>query len=147
MLAIVYPEAAQLHRDRLRTRPSTFDPDVLRRLRIGEATTERAIAEAQQWREEFQSDVNAVFQEVDVVANPTIPIDVPRIADVDLAASTKELARFTYTWAMYGGPSVTMPCGTHPTSGMPVGLHLSAPPWHEHVALQAALRLEETNAG
>ena len=147
MLAIMYPEAAQLHRERLRTDPSSFDPDVLRRLRLGEATTKRDIAEAQQWREKFQSDMDAVFQDVDVVANPTIPVDAPRIADVDLAASTKEMARFTYTWAMYGGPSITTPCGTHPTSGMPVGLHLSAPPWHEHLALQAALHLEKADPG
>lgn len=145
MLAIMYPEAAQLHRDRLRDAPSTFDPDVLRRLRIGEATTERHIAEAGRWREKFQSDVDDVFRDVDLVVNPTIPVDVPRIADVDLAASTKEMARFTYAWAMYGGPSVTVPCGMHPASGMPVGLHLSAPPWHEQVALQAALRLEEAD--
>lgn len=145
MLAIMYPEAAQLHRDRLRTDPSSFDPDVLRRLRLGEATTERHITEAQRWREKFQSDVDDVFRDVDVVANPTIPVDVPRIADVDLAASTKEMARFTYAWAMYGGPSVTVRCGTHPVSDMPVGLHLSAPPWHEHRTLQAALLLEEAD--
>lgn len=147
MLTIMYPEAAQFHKERLRTNPSTFDPDVLRRLRIGEATAEWDIETAQQWRRGFQSDLNVMFQELDVVASPTIPIDVPHIADVDLAASTTEIARFTYTWAMYGGPSITVPCGQHPGSGMPVGLQLSAAPWHEHVALQAALRLEETMSG
>lgn len=143
MLAIMYPEAAQFHRDRLRADPSAFDPDVLRRLRIGEATTAREIEDAQRWRSDFKSGVDDVFADVDVVATPTIPIDVPRIADVDLAASTTEMARFTYTWAMYGGPSITVPCGRHPRSGMPIGLQLSAEPWREHVTLQAALRFEE----
>ncbi len=143
MLAIMYPEAVRFHQDRMRAAPWTFNPDVLRRLRVGEDTTARETEDAQRWRGEFTSTLDDVFTEVDVVATPTIPVDVPRIADVDLTASTTEIARFTYTWAMYGGPSVTVPCGTHPRSGMPVGLQLSAAPWQEHVALQAALRFEE----
>lgn len=138
MIEIVYPEAAAFHASRMGDRPGDFDPDVLRRLRIGESTAPARTEDAHRWRTGFRSELNTLFHRVDIVVTPTIPIDVPRIADVDLAASTREIGRFTYAWAMYGGPSISLPCGPHPDSGMPVGLQLSAAPWHEHVLLHAA---------
>jgi aspartyl-tRNA(Asn)/glutamyl-tRNA(Gln) amidotransferase subunit A len=142
MLDIMYPEAAAVHAERMRQAPETIDPDVLRRLRIGALVPPERTEEAQSWRREFQRRVDEMFGSVDVVATPTIPIDVPVRDAVDLAASTRQIARFTYVWAMYGGPSMSLPCGLHPGSGMPVGLQLAAAPWREDVLLRAAAGYE-----
>ena len=40
------------------------------------------------------------------------------------------------------GPSVSLPCGSHPDSGMPVGLHMAAARWREDVLLRAAAGYE-----
>jgi aspartyl-tRNA(Asn)/glutamyl-tRNA(Gln) amidotransferase subunit A len=143
MLTILYPEAAAVHRERMAGRSGTIDPDVLRRLRLGLAVTAAERECALAWREEFRGRVDEVFDTVDVVVTPTIPVDVPFLDDVDLAASTSEIARFTYVWSMYGGPSISVPCGFHPVSGMPVGLQLSAAPWREDLLLRVAARYED----
>lgn len=143
MLDIMYPEAAAVHAARLRDAPGTFDPDVLRRLRLGQAVSPRQTAAAREWQAGFRHAVDALFDDVDVILTPTIPIDVPPRESVDLVASTRDIARFTYTWSCYGGPSLSLPCGFHPASGMPVGLQLSTRPWQEHLLLQAAVRYEE----
>jgi aspartyl-tRNA(Asn)/glutamyl-tRNA(Gln) amidotransferase subunit A len=142
MLDIMYPEAAAAHAERIRRAPQTIDSDVLRRLRIGALVPAERIERARQWRQDFRRRVDQLFGSVDVVATPTMPIDVPLRDGVDLAASTRQIARFTYVWAMYGGPSISLPCGVHPGSGMPVGLQLAAAPWHEDMLLRAAAGYE-----
>lgn len=146
MLEILYPEAVALHRDRLRDAPETIDPDVLRRLRLGAEISVERSEKAQQWRQRFRQRVDEVFASQDVILTPTLPTDVPARDSVDLAASTREIARYTYVWSMYGGPSITVPCGRHPESGMPVGVQLAAAPWQEHVLLRAAAGLERITA-
>ncbi|MBK0870184.1 amidase [Saccharopolyspora sp. HNM0986] len=146
MLEILYPEAAALHRDRLRDAPGTIDPDVLRRLRLGAGISAGRSEKARRWRQRFRQRVDEVFASQDVILTPTLPTDVPARDSVDLAASTREIARYTYVWSMYGGPSITVPCGRHPESGMPVGLQLAAAPWREHVLLRAAAGLERITA-
>ncbi|MCX2729579.1 amidase [Saccharopolyspora sp. NFXS83] len=145
MLDMMYPEAAEVHEERVRLRPETLDPDVLRRIRLGHEVPPRRAQEARRWRGGFQRRVDDVFAEVDVIATPTIPVDVPRRDAVDLADSTRSIARFTYVWSMYGGPSISVPCGRHPDSGMPVGIQLTAARWQDHLALRAALAVEEVS--
>lgn len=142
MIDIMYPEAAAVHADRLWSTPGSVDPDVLRRLRSGQQVPAASTERAREWRHRYRRGVDAAFAEVDVIATPTVPVDVPLRGSVDLAAAIREIARFTYAWSMYGGPSVSVPCGLHPMSGMPVGMQLTAPPWHDHVLLGAALRCE-----
>ncbi|MEV6898514.1 amidase [Amycolatopsis sp. NPDC051372] len=142
MLDVMYPEAAAVHAARLRDAPDSIDPDVRRRLLLGLGVPPTRTAAAREWLTGFRARVDAVFTEVDVVLTPTIPVDVPLREGVDLAASTREIARFTYAWSAYGGPSLSVPGGLHPTSGMPVGVQLSAAPWREDVLLGAAAAFE-----
>ncbi|WP_432853116.1 amidase [Amycolatopsis sp. CA-161197] len=142
MLDVMYPEAAAVHAARLRDAPESIDPDVRRRLLLGLEVPPAQTEAARAWLTGFRSRVDAVFTEVDVVLTPTIPVDVPLREGVDLAASTREIARFTYAWSAYGGPSLSVPGGVHPSSGMPVGVQLSAAPWREDVLLGAAEAFE-----
>ncbi|MGW4489843.1 amidase [Amycolatopsis sp. NPDC004368] len=143
MIEMMYPEAAAVHARRLREEPDTIDPDVLRRLRIGQSIAPETSARARAWQRDFRGRVDVLFEGCDVILTPTIPVDVPRRDAVDLAASTREIARFCYVWSCYGGPSISLPGGDHPGSGMPVGVQLSAAPWQEDRLLWAAATLEE----
>lgn len=140
---ILYPEAAAFHAQRIAGRATDFDHDVLRRLRIGEETTSARTRSARKWQVAFQENLDVIFRDVDIVATPTVPLDVPPIAGLDLAAAISDIGRFTYAWSLYGGPSISLPCGLHPESGMPVGLQLSAARWHEHLLFQAGARLQD----
>ncbi|MFI5613154.1 amidase [Amycolatopsis sp. NPDC051903] len=143
MLDVMYPEAAAVHAARLRDAPETIDPDVRRRLRLGLAVPPERTAAARAWHRDFRAAVDALFAHVDVIVTPTIPVDVPLAEGVDLAASTREIARFTYTWSSYGGPSLSVPGGVHPESSLPVGVQLSAAPWRDDVLLLAAEVFEQ----
>lgn len=143
MLEIMYPEAAAVHAERIAHAPETIDPDVMRRLRIGMSVPPETTENAHRLRREFRRRVDELFESVDVIVTPTIPTDVPRRDAVDLATSTRDVARFTYAWSLYGGPALSLPCGTHPESGMPVGMQLVAAPWREHVLLRAARGAED----
>lgn len=142
MIKVMYPEAAAVHRERLARTPGVIDPEVLRRLRIGLTISADDRAAALGWRARFQRRLDGVFENVDVIAAPTVPVDVPLIEGVDRAAAVRDLARLTYIWSQYGGPSISVPCGLHPTSGMPVGLQLSAVPWREDLLIQVAAAYE-----
>lgn len=138
MFRIVYPEAAAFHAARLETAPERFGEDVRRRLQLGVGVDARAMAEAIAWRRNWQRQLERVFTEVDIILTPTVPVDVPLIEGAEMIRTTHEITRFTYAFSMFSGPSVSVPCGQHSTSGMPIGAHLTAAPWREDLLLRAA---------
>jgi aspartyl-tRNA(Asn)/glutamyl-tRNA(Gln) amidotransferase subunit A len=82
--------------------------------------------------------VERVLLDVDVILTPTVPVDVPRVEGAELIRTTHEITRFTYGFSMFHGPSISVPCGLHPASGMPMGAHLTAAPWREDVLFRTA---------
>jgi amidase len=70
-----------------------------------------------------------------VVAQPAMPHGTSLDADV--------LPGFSYamTHSLTGWPVVVVRAGTSP-EGLPIGVQIAARPWHEHVALAAALHIE-----
>jgi len=138
MFRIVYPEAAAFHSERLQSAPERFGEDVHRRLQLGVGVDAREMALAIDWRRRWQRRLERVFEGVDLVLTPTIPVDVPLVEDTEMIRTTHEITRFTYAFSMFAGPSLSLPCGLHPTSGMPIGAHLTAAPWREDLLLRAA---------
>jgi aspartyl-tRNA(Asn)/glutamyl-tRNA(Gln) amidotransferase subunit A len=123
---IVYSELSEVHRDRLRSAPERFQPDTLARARLGLSLTDADRARAFQARATFQAALDDLFTEVDAILTPTMPIDVPLIGGGDVIAVSRRLGRFTYPWSLYAGPTLALPVGFHPLSGMPVGAQLTA---------------------
>ncbi len=151
LYVVVYHDLAALHAARLRDAPERFQPDTLTRLRLGlelsAADRERAMTRLAQ----FRAGVEEVLAGVDVLVTPTVPVDVPRVgAEPDVVALTQRVGELTAPWAVHRGPTLSVPVGPHPASGMPVGMQLTGPvgaddavcaagawfqdhtPWHEH---------------
>lgn len=137
LYTIVYAGMADLHEARLAA-PHLFHPDTLARVRVGTGVTEGDRAEALEARAEFQRGLDEVFAGVDVLLTPTLPVDVPLAAtDDDVLALTRRLALLTAPWSLHAGPTLALPVGRHPLSGMPVGAQLTAPAGGEDRLLDA----------
>lgn len=87
-----------------------------------------------------------VFDTVNVLVSPTIPITAPLIADVanpEVYRQANMLAlRNTALANLFGWCAVTLPTGLD-AHGIPSGLQIIAPPMQEHVLLSAALAVEK----
>jgi aspartyl-tRNA(Asn)/glutamyl-tRNA(Gln) amidotransferase subunit A len=127
LYTIVYAGMVDLHQERL-AHPELFQPDTLTRVRVGTGVTDGARAEAVEARAEFQRGLDDVFTRVDVLLTPALPVDVPRArTSEEVLLLTRRLTQLSAPWSLHAGPTLALPAGRHPVSGMPVGLQLTGP--------------------
>ena len=142
---ITATEGAALHLDRLRTCPAEFDPAVRDRLLAGVLVPAVLVTQAQKLRRQFQADMLALFETVDVILAPATPCGAPLLGqqmfELDGVALPvrANMGLFTQPISFIGLPVVTVPV---PGPGMPVGVQVIAAPWREDVALRVAWALE-----
>jgi aspartyl-tRNA(Asn)/glutamyl-tRNA(Gln) amidotransferase subunit A len=137
LYTLIYSGLPDVHRERLQ-HPELFHPDTLTRVLLGSGLTDGHRDEALAARADFQQALDEVFDDVDVLLTPTLAVDVPRIDDsADAVATTRLLARFTSPWSLHAGPTLALPVGRHPVSGMPVGAQLTAAVGGEDLLLDA----------
>jgi aspartyl-tRNA(Asn)/glutamyl-tRNA(Gln) amidotransferase subunit A len=77
-----------------------------------------------------------LFERIDVIVTPTVPIPAPRIADGDPKAIAS-LARFTRFFNILGLPAISIPCGFS-DEGMPIGLQIAGKAFDESTVLRVA---------
>ncbi|WP_255182700.1 amidase [Rhodococcus sp. WWJCD1] len=124
---IVYSDLARRHRHRLDTEPSRFQPATHERIALGLSISESDRARALAGRDLFREAMTTTFEMVDVVLTPAMPVDVPpRDGGDDVVALSRRMGQFTYPWSLHAGPTLALPVGFHPSSGMPVGAQLTA---------------------
>jgi aspartyl-tRNA(Asn)/glutamyl-tRNA(Gln) amidotransferase subunit A len=143
LYTIVYLELLELHRDRL-AEPGRFQADTLARIHLGGGLTEGHRDQALAVRTEYQQGLAELFADLDVLLTPTLPVDVPlAAADDDLLSTTRRLGQFTAPWSLHAGPTLALPAGRHPVSGMPVGVQLTAAVGGEDLLLDAGAWYQE----
>ncbi|OZE78332.1 amidase [Rhodococcus sp. 15-649-2-2] len=124
---IVYGDLARRHRHRLDTEPSRFQPATYERIALGLSISESDRARALAGRDRFREAMTTTFEMVDVALTPAMPVDVPpRDGGDDVVALSRRMGQFTYPWSLHDGPTLALPVGFHPSSGMPVGAQLTA---------------------
>jgi aspartyl-tRNA(Asn)/glutamyl-tRNA(Gln) amidotransferase subunit A len=124
---LVYADLAVTHRERIERSPQLFQPDTLERFRLGLGITAVERAAAVAGRSALQARLDAVFADVDALLTPTLPVDVPLAAPGDVVAVSRRLGFLTYPWSLHAGPTLALPAGLHPASGMPAGVQLTGP--------------------
>jgi aspartyl-tRNA(Asn)/glutamyl-tRNA(Gln) amidotransferase subunit A len=140
---VMQAEAAFQHRERLAAEPASFSPDVLTRLRAGDDPSASELAGSYLWRARYRRRLELAFSQLDAVIAPTLGADVPPIEGEDSLPQTRLIGRLTYPWAMYHGPTLNLPVGFHPSSGMPVGMAVVAAPWAEAVLIRIAAAYQD----
>lgn len=145
---ITMAEGASLHLDRLRTRHADYDPDVRDRLLAGAMIPGAWVTKAQKFRGLFRAQMQALFEEVDVLIAPATPCVAPRIGQKTFVLGGKELpvrpnlGIFTQPISFIGLPVVSVPVWLE-VSPLPIGVQIIAAPWREDIALRVAAWLEE----
>jgi aspartyl-tRNA(Asn)/glutamyl-tRNA(Gln) amidotransferase subunit A len=77
--AMQFPEATEAHLDWLRTRLPDYDPDVRARLLVGLFVAPETREAGRRAREAARDGIRRVFERVDLLAAPTMPVLPPRI--------------------------------------------------------------------
>jgi 1-carboxybiuret hydrolase len=144
---ITAAEGAALHLDRLRRRPSDFDPAVRDRLLAGAMLPAESIVKAQKFRAWFRARAAEIFAEVDIVLAPATPCRAPLSgqklvnldgADVSVRAN---LGIYTQPISLIGLPVATVPVFTD-GEHLPIGVQMIGPAWREDLVLRVAHDLE-----
>jgi aspartyl-tRNA(Asn)/glutamyl-tRNA(Gln) amidotransferase subunit A len=98
---------------------------------------------AQKVRTLIRRDFDEAFRSCDVVAGPVAPTVAFKLGERTRDPLQMYLADvFTITCNLAALPGMSVPCGLHAESGMPVGLQLLGRPFDEATLLRAARALE-----
>lgn len=143
LMPMVHADAAAVHETRLRDAPERFGPDVLERLRQGEAVTSQQYAHHMRFKERWLRRIDQTFQEVDVILTPTCPVTAPLASNsVRMIETTRGISRFTYAWSLAGTPALSVPVG-FASNGLPAAMQLIGPRWHDARVLALGARYQE----
>lgn len=134
-VTILIAEAWRNDGSLLERRREGVGTDVTTMLEIGSTVTEDLVAEAEAARRRWKEEIESVFERVQVIALPTLPMFAPRI-DEDVTP----LASFTLAFNLSGSPALALPV---PADGsLPASLQLVGPLDGEEVLLAAGRQVE-----
>jgi aspartyl-tRNA(Asn)/glutamyl-tRNA(Gln) amidotransferase subunit A len=144
-------EALANHWDWIRTRASDYGRDVYSLIRgaMNQRSSEYILAQAR--REKYGERLAQVLQSVDVLAVPAIPMEAPRIEEIEVIVGGKResvrsaFLRLTRPGNLSGLPAITLPCGFS-NEELPVGLQLIGRRWDETMLLRVAYSFEQATS-
>ncbi|HXZ36891.1 MAG TPA: amidase [Thermodesulfobacteriota bacterium] len=134
-----------------RTRPMDLGDDVRSRINLGAAIMATQYLKAQAVRRKIRETFSRVFQKVDVIVTPQLPITAPKIGQGTISwgrrteAVPSALTRFTRIYNLVGIPSLSIPCGFS-KAGLPVGLQVAGKPFDEATVLKVGHAYESNTA-
>jgi aspartyl-tRNA(Asn)/glutamyl-tRNA(Gln) amidotransferase subunit A len=139
---ILLVEALETHRRYIKRR-AEYGEAVRLLLERGEQITPAELRAAKRVRREFTREFVMVWEKVDLLVTPTLPVTAPligqnMIGDEDTRAC---LTRFVRVFNITGVPALTVPCGRD-HHGLPIGLQIIGPKRTESTVLRAGLALE-----
>ena len=145
--AVRSAEAYAYHAELVEKSPELYQPETLARLRADAGAKTTAYILARREVDRTRRASAAVFESVDVIVTPTVPVQPPLLADVGASvASSMALGartiRNTSPFNVYGWPTISVPCG-FTRSGLPIGLQIAAANGADATVLQVANAYEQ----
>lgn len=148
---ITASEGANLHLEKLRSRPQDFDPATRDRFLAGALIPSNWYIQAQRFRKWYRDKVREIFQNVDIIIAPTTPITAPLIGQQTMILDGEEilvrpyLGQFTQPLSFIGLPVLSIP--VRRPNALPLGVQLIAAPYNEAKIIQIAAYLESIETG
>jgi len=147
---IALAEATHYHESKghFPARSSEYGDDVRHRLELGRKVSAADYLRALEVKREITAEFDSVFQDVDAILAPTLPITAPLIGEKEVSIGGKKetvrsaLVRLNRPANLTGHPAMSLPCGLT-RSGLPIGLQLIGPYWSEFQLLSIALAYED----
>jgi aspartyl-tRNA(Asn)/glutamyl-tRNA(Gln) amidotransferase subunit A len=137
-------EALAYHYKWVNQRPADYDPAIRSRLEEGKSLSAVEYLQALERRKAYTRNFEAVFQTIDILLTPTIPIAAPRLTETEVSVGARAredvritLLRLTRPANLTGQPAISLPCGFS-QDGLPIGLQLIGRHWEEDVVLRSA---------
>lgn len=137
-------EIYEYHEAMVNNSPQLYDPRTLYRIqRCAGITASQYIRERRRLAE-FRRASERIFEQVDVVISPTVPVPAPKLAEVEALAvadvrpfEVKNLLRNTSPFSVMFWPTTSIPCG-FTRNGLPVGMQISSRPGADGICLRLA---------
>jgi aspartyl-tRNA(Asn)/glutamyl-tRNA(Gln) amidotransferase subunit A len=145
---ITVGEAMSYHWKWLQTRAKDYGADVRERMKGNQNQRTVEYLQAQEKRRLYTESFMKIFDSVDVLAAPTLPVLPPFIGQKEISwGRTKEdvraaLLRMTRPGNLTGLPAISLPCG-FTADTLPVGLQLFGRHYDEPTLLQVAYAYEQ----
>ena len=144
------PEANSDHDQYLRTRPRDYSPGLLYSLIAGLLIPASVYVTAQRVRRLLCQEFDTAFEKVQVIVAPTLFSTAPTIEECNRGYIESDgkrinlqdragnfLTRYTIPFNVTGLPTMSVCCGFS-SSGLPIGMQISAPPFQEGKLFQVA---------
>ena len=144
--AIFLAEGGAVHGTAMSTAPEQYAEQTRRFLSLADAVPAPRYAQALRMRRLLIEELDQVFDEVDLLVCPTLPIVAPTLdtetvelpdGHVDVRAA---LTRFTRLFNLTGLPAISLPCGFE--RGLPIGLQLAGRRGDDGNVLRAGMEFE-----
>jgi amidase len=139
-IAMCSVETAAAHADTYPARKSEYGPDLAQLIDQGIATKGTEVAGIALERLRFSRELAELFQAVDVLLIPTMPIPTPSLELMKAYGEDPNvllgILRFTAPFDFSGSPTLTMPNGLD-SAGMPLSMQLVGPHLSEGVLVRA----------
>jgi len=140
-------EAYLYHAEFLGDYSDLYQPETLRRILAGRSTEWSGYTRAVLKLRESRRQIASIFQDVDLLVTPAVPIPAPTIAELQQSPELLRpreliLLRNTHPFNVWGLPAVSIPCG-FTRGGLPIGLQISGPHWGEALVLRLAHAYEQ----
>jgi aspartyl-tRNA(Asn)/glutamyl-tRNA(Gln) amidotransferase subunit A len=142
-------ESALIHRNNLMERPEDFGEDVRKSLLMANIPSANDYLQAQQIRRRLSKEFSMMFEQVDVLIAPTLPVIASVIGEESVLINGQEcsltdtLIRLTSPANLVGIPSISIPAGF--SKGLPVGMQIMGPAFSEELILNFAYAFEQAN--
>ena len=130
-------ETAAYHEENFRTRADEYSEILRQRIEVGILTPAVSYIQAQRLRRVFRREMEELARGWDILLTPTTPTPAPR----DLSTTGDPV--FQSPWTSCGLPTITIPSGISPSTGLPLGTQLAAPPFEEARLLAGARWCED----
>jgi aspartyl-tRNA(Asn)/glutamyl-tRNA(Gln) amidotransferase subunit A len=139
--------------DVIRAHGEVMDPGLVRLLGLAQEYSLADYYAAMTARRAFSAAVFALFEQVDLLVLPTMPLtalaadaEVPPGGEADAKLPWITWTPYTYPFNITGQPAISIPCGFDP-DGMPVGLQVVGPWGHDERVLSFAQACERALSG
>ncbi len=135
-------EAYQYHAKYLPGSGEKYQPETLRRIMAGEKVAANEYQEKKAALLELRRKAAEIFDDVDLVLAPTVPVLPPVIAHLQarpeqLRPAEIVMLRNTRPFNVLGLPSISIPCGFS-KAGLPIGLQITGPAHEDASVLRFA---------
>jgi len=132
-------ETAEAHLATYPSRKAEYGPDLAQLIEQGHAMTGVEIAAIHHERLKFSGALAALFEEIDLLLVPTMPVPIPTLTRMSEYGADPNvllnILRFTAPFDFSGSPTITLPMGMA-SDAMPLSLQLVGPHLSEHVLVR-----------